>query len=73
MVMLSWRSCCRRVLAAVVPHPKERSSRWLSTSFPLDAEDAAAKTCGPDYHVRTPLNSTAGFGEHLHTHKPPAH
>ena len=42
----------RRVLHAVVPSPKERSGRWLSTSFPLDSEDAGAKTCGPDYHVR---------------------
>lgn len=41
----------RRVLSAVVPNPKERSRRWLSTCFPLDADEAGAKTCGPDYHV----------------------
>ncbi len=45
----------RRVLAAVVPQPKERSPRWLSTSFALDSEEAGAKTCGPDYHVRCTL------------------
>ena len=51
----------RRVLNAVVPNPKERSKRWLSTCYPLDAEDAGAKTCGPDYHVRKLIPSHAIF------------
>ena len=42
----------RRALSAVVPHPKERSKRWLSTCFPLDSDEAGSRTCGPDYHVR---------------------
>ena len=42
----------RRVLSAVVPSPKERSKRWLSTCFPLDTDEAGSRTCGPDYHVR---------------------
>lgn len=42
----------RRVLNAVVPNPKERSKRWLSTCFPLDSDEAGSRTCGPDYHVR---------------------
>lgn len=42
----------RRALSAVVPNPKERSKRWLSTCFPLDSDEAGARTCGPDYHVR---------------------
>ena len=41
----------RRVLTAVVPHPKERSKRWLSTCFPLDSDESGSRTCGPDYHV----------------------
>ncbi len=45
----------RRVLNAVVPNPKERSKRWLSTCFPLDSDEAGSRTCGPDYHVRALL------------------
>ena len=37
----------RRVLHAVVPSPKERSARWLSTSFPLDSEDAGPRPAAP--------------------------
>ena len=40
------------VLSAVVPYPKERSKRWLSTCYSLDSEEGGSKTCGPDYHVR---------------------
>ena len=40
------------VLSGVVPHPKQRSKRWLSTCYPLDSEEGGSKTCGPDYHVR---------------------
>lgn len=45
----------RRALSAVVPNPKERSKRWLSTCYSLDSDEAGSKTCGPDYHVRLPL------------------
>ena len=41
----------RKVLAGVLPAPKERSPRWLSTCYALDAEEAGCKSCGPDYHV----------------------
>lgn len=41
----------RKVLAGVLPAPKERSARWLSTCYALDAEEAGCKSCGPDYHV----------------------
>lgn len=41
----------RRVLTAVVPQPKERSAKWLSTSYPLNSEEVGSKLCGPDYHV----------------------
>ena len=47
----------RRALSAVVPNPKERSKRWLSTCYSLDSDEAGSKTCGPDYHVRLPLMS----------------
>lgn len=40
------------VLSELIPEPKQRSKAWLSTSFPLDSEGAAAAACGPDYHVR---------------------
>ena len=40
------------VLSGVVPHPKQRSKRWLSTCYPLDSEEGGSRTCGPDYHVR---------------------
>ena len=45
----------RRVLNAVVPNPKERSKRWLSTCFPLDSDEAGSRTCGP----RLPRESSA--------------
>lgn len=41
----------RRVLTAVVGAPKERSTKWLSTCFPLNSEEPGSKLCGPDYHV----------------------
>lgn len=45
----------RRVLSAVVPSPKERSAKWLSTCYALNSEEAGSKLCGPDYHVSTAL------------------
>lgn len=44
----------RRVLTAVVPSPKERSPKWLSTCYALSSEEPSSKICGPDYHVRIP-------------------
>ena len=39
-------------LSGVVPHPRGRSKRWLSTCYPLDSGEGGSQTCGPDYHVR---------------------
>ena len=43
------------VLGELIPEPKPRSKAWLSTSFPMDSDAAAAAACGPDYHVLPPL------------------
>ncbi|KAK9904717.1 hypothetical protein WJX75_001194 [Coccomyxa subellipsoidea] len=43
----------RRVLSAVVPSPKERSAKWLSTCYALTSEEPGSKLCGPDYHVQS--------------------
>ena len=42
----------QKALSALIPLPKPRSKRWLSTSFVLDSEDPEAAVCGPGYHVR---------------------
>ena len=39
------------MLGELIPEPKPRSKAWLSTSFPMDSDAAAAAACGPDYHV----------------------
>ena len=39
-------------LEQVIPCPRPRSSTWLSTCYPLDAEEPGAELCGVDYQVR---------------------
>ena len=56
------------VLSGVVPHPKQRSKRWLSTCYPLDTEEGGSKTCGPNYHVRPVCNGCPHLWAYLAQH-----
>ncbi|XP_011503082.1 PREDICTED: fatty acid synthase-like [Ceratosolen solmsi marchali] len=42
----------------IIPHPKTRSSRWLSTSVPIDQQDTPeAKLSSAEYHTNNVLGS----------------
>ncbi|KAJ9600110.1 hypothetical protein L9F63_009586, partial [Diploptera punctata] len=46
-----------KYLKKVIPNPKPRSSRWISSSVPESAWDSAlAKTCSAEYHTNNLLS-----------------
>lgn len=53
------------VLGELIPEPKPRSKAWLSTSFPLDSDAAAAAACGPDYHVLARLKHLSAASDSM--------
>lgn len=42
-------------LELIIPHPKKRSSRWISTTFP-ESEWSMAERCDVDYQVKNVLS-----------------
>uniref|UniRef100_A0A7E4UMS9 Fatty acid synthase n=1 Tax=Panagrellus redivivus TaxID=6233 RepID=A0A7E4UMS9_PANRE len=51
-VMLTIKDEMLNAMRAIVPDPKPRSSKWLSTSIPKEQwEDELALYCSADYHV----------------------
>jgi fatty acid synthase len=50
-----------QAMRTVVPEPKQRSSKWISTSIPESLwDDEVALYCSADYHVNNACSPVCG-------------